>query len=140
MNGYAERILHANLESGETREEPFPEKWRRAYVGGRGLGVRILQDLVDPGIDPLSPENVLVIATGPLAGSGLPVGSRYCVIAKSPLTGTLSTSNSGGKFGTSLKRAGYDAILGDDDRRDHRSSPERDGRSRSERGLYRSRR
>jgi aldehyde:ferredoxin oxidoreductase len=111
MNGYAEKILHANLETGEMREETFPEGWRRAYIGGRGLGVRILQDLVDPGIDPLGPENVLVIATGPLAGSGLPVGSRYGVIAKSPLTGTLSSSNSGGKFGTSLKRAGYDAIV-----------------------------
>jgi aldehyde:ferredoxin oxidoreductase len=96
MNGYAEKILHATLETGEMREEPFPEGWRRAYIGGRGLGVRILQDLVDPGIDPLSPENVLGSPPRPLAGSGLPVGSRYGVIAKSPLTGTLSSSNSGG--------------------------------------------
>ncbi|MCK9306796.1 MAG: aldehyde ferredoxin oxidoreductase family protein [Methanoculleus sp.] len=111
MNGYAEKILHVDLAREQTMEEPFPEEWRRAYIGGRGLGVRILQELVNPGIDPLSPENVLVFATGPIAGSGLPMGSRYDVVTKSPLTGTLTSANSGGKFGTSMKRAGYDAVV-----------------------------
>ena len=111
MNGYAEKILYVDLTRERTMEEPFPEEWRRAYIGGRGLGVRILDDLVNPGIDPLGPENVLVFATGPVAGSGLPLGSRYDVVTKSPLTGTLTSANSGGKFGTSMKRAGYDAVV-----------------------------
>ena len=111
MNGYAETILHVDLARERTMEEPFPEEWRRAYIGGRGLGVRILGDLVNPGIDPLGPENVLIFATGPVAGSGLPMGSRYDVVTKSPLTGTATSANSGGKFGTSMKRAGYDAVV-----------------------------
>lgn len=111
MNGYAETILHVDLDRERTMEEPFPEEWRREYIGGRGLGVRILSDLVNPGIDPLGPENVLIFATGPVAGSGLPMGSRYDVVTKSPLTGTVTSANSGGKFGTSMKRAGYDAVV-----------------------------
>lgn len=111
MNGYAETILHVDLARERTMEEPFPEEWRRAYIGGRGLGVRILGDLVNPGIDPLGPENVLIFATGPVAGSGFPMGSRYDVVTKSPLTGTVTSANSGGKFGTSMKRAGYDAVV-----------------------------
>lgn len=69
MNGYAEKILHVDLVTRKTIEEPFPERWRQAYTGGRGLCVRILQDLVEPGIEPLSPENVLVIAPGHLPGA-----------------------------------------------------------------------
>jgi len=111
MNGYAERILHVDLARERTVEEPFPEEWRRAYIGGRGLGVRLLLDMVDPDTDPLGAENVLVFATGPVSGSGLPLGSRYDVVAKSPLTGTSTSANSGGKFGTSMKRAGYDAVV-----------------------------
>ncbi|ABN56272.1 MULTISPECIES: aldehyde ferredoxin oxidoreductase family protein [Methanoculleus] len=111
MNGYAGKILHVDLAREQTMEEPFPEEWKRAYIGGRGLGVRIIGDLVNPGSDPLGAENVLVFATGPVAGSGLPLGSRYDVVTKSPLTGTLTSANSGGKFGTSMKRAGYDAVV-----------------------------
>ncbi|WP_292518926.1 aldehyde ferredoxin oxidoreductase family protein [Methanoculleus sp.] len=111
MNGYAEKILHVDLARERMVEEPFPEGWRRKYIGGRGLGVRIFQDMVNPGIDPLGAENVLIFATGPVAGSGLPLGSRYDVITKSPLTGTLTSANSGGKFGTSMKRAGFDAVV-----------------------------
>jgi aldehyde:ferredoxin oxidoreductase len=111
MNGYAEKILHVDLARERMTEEPFPEEWRRNYIGGRGLGVRILEDTVNPGIDPLGTENVLIFATGPVAGSGLPLGSRYDVVTKSPLTGTLTSANSGGKFGTSMKRAGFDAVV-----------------------------
>lgn len=111
MNGYAEKILHVDLARERTTEEPFPEEWRRKYIGGRGLGVRIFEEMANPGIDPLGAENVLIFATGPVAGSGLPLGSRYDVITKSPLTGTLTSANSGGKFGTSMKRAGFDAVV-----------------------------
>lgn len=111
MNGYAEKILHVDLAREQTMEVPFPEEWKRAYIGGRGLGVRILMDMVNPKIDPLDPENVLIFASGPVAGSGFPMGTRYDVITKSPLTGTTTSANSGGKFGTSMKRAGYDAVV-----------------------------
>jgi aldehyde:ferredoxin oxidoreductase len=81
------------------------------YIGGRGLGIYYLNKLVDPKCDPLSPDNVLVMATGPLTGTGAPTGARYMVMTKSPLTGAITCSNSGGMFPTELKRTGYDAII-----------------------------
>lgn len=111
MNGYADRILHVDLTRGSTETRPYPEDWKRRYIGGRGLGIRLLTEMIDPTIDPLGAENVLIFATGPVAGSGFPIGSRYDVITKSPLTGTCTSANSGGKFGTAMKRAGYDAVI-----------------------------
>jgi aldehyde:ferredoxin oxidoreductase len=111
MDGYAGKILYANLKSGRLEIKPFPDEWKRQYLGGRGIGIRILSDLVDPGTDPLSEKNVLIYATGPLTGTGMPLGSRYDVSAKSPLTGTCTSANSGGFFGPAMKRAGFDAIV-----------------------------
>jgi aldehyde:ferredoxin oxidoreductase len=111
MDGYAGKILYANLTSGRLETRPFPDEWKRQYLGGRGIGIRILSDLVDPGTDPLSEKNVLIYATGPLTGTGMPLGSRYDVSAKSPLTGTCTSANSGGFFGPAMKRAGFDAIV-----------------------------
>lgn len=111
MDGYAGFILTVDLTSRSTSVQPFPGEWKRKYVGGRGIGVRIVSDLVDPTIDPLSDKNILVFAAGLLTGSKMPMGSRYDVVTKSPLTGTLSTANSGGFFGTELKRAGFDAVV-----------------------------
>jgi aldehyde:ferredoxin oxidoreductase len=110
-DGYAGSILYVNLTEESIREKPYPDTWKRKYLGGRGLGVAIISEMVDPVCDPLGGENVLVFATGPLTGSGIPLGSRYDVITKSPLTGTLTSANSGGVFGTALKRAGYDAVV-----------------------------
>ena len=111
MDGYAGAILSVNLTEGLVQQQPLPEEWKKKYIGGRGFGVRIISDLVDPAIDPLSDANVVVVAAGPLTGSRMPMGSRYDVVTKSPLTGTLSSANSGGFFGTELKRAGFDAII-----------------------------
>ncbi|MCJ7794977.1 MAG: aldehyde ferredoxin oxidoreductase, partial [Methanoregulaceae archaeon] len=111
MDGYAGAILSVDLTAGSVQQQPLPEEWKKKYLGGRGFGVRIITDLVDPGIDPLSERNVVVFAAGPLTGSRMPMGSRYDVVTKSPLTGTLSSANSGGFFGTELKRAGFDAII-----------------------------
>jgi aldehyde:ferredoxin oxidoreductase len=110
-DGYADRILRVNLTKGTVEEIPYRKEWKEQFIGGRGLGVRILYDLVDPVADPLGDGNALVIAAGPLTGSGMPLGSRFSLVAKSPLTGTLASSNSGGFFGTELKRAGVDAVV-----------------------------
>ena len=110
-DGYADRILRVNLSSRTIGEIPYRPLWKEQYVGGRGLGVRLVFDLVDPATDPLGDGNAIVLAAGPLTGSGMPLGSRYSVVAKSPLTGTLSSSSSGGFFGTELRRAGVDAVI-----------------------------
>ncbi|MCX6687568.1 MAG: aldehyde ferredoxin oxidoreductase, partial [Methanoregula sp.] len=111
MDGYAGAILSVDLTAGLVQQQPLPEEWKKKYLGGRGFGVRIITDLVDPATAPLSEQNVVVYAAGPLTGSRMPMGSRYDVVTKSPLTGTLSSANSGGFFGTELKRAGFDAII-----------------------------
>ena len=111
MNGYQDCILHVDLSAERLERFPYPEEWKRRYLGGRGLGVAIVSGMVRPRADPLGPENVLVFATGPLTGTGIPLGSRYDVVTVSPLTGTLTSANSGGQFGTWLKRAGYDAVV-----------------------------
>jgi aldehyde:ferredoxin oxidoreductase len=110
-DGYADRILRVNLTRRTVKEIPYRKEWKEQYIGGRGLGARIVYDLVDPAIDPLGDGNAIVLAAGPLTGSGMPLGSRYSVVAKSPLTGTLSSSSSGGFFGTELRRAEVDAVV-----------------------------
>jgi len=81
------------------------------FLGGRGLASKILYDEIDPKVDPLSPENKIIFAAGPLTGTNAPTGGRYMVITKGPLTGTIASSNSGGFFGAELKFAGYDMVI-----------------------------
>ena len=111
MKGYHGKILRVNLSDGSVKEEPLREELAKLYLGGRGLGVRILYDELRPKIDPLSPENKLVIATGPMQASNAPTAGRYAIVTKSPLTGTIFDSHSGGTFGVALKMTGYDAII-----------------------------
>lgn len=111
MNGWTGKLLRVDLGSGAIREEILDPDVARDYIGGRGLGIYYLNREVDPGCDPLSPENLLVMATGPLTGTGAPTGARYMVMTLSPLTGAITCSNSGGRFPTELKRAGFDGIL-----------------------------
>ncbi len=108
---YAGCVLRVNLTEGKVSKENPPEDLLRAYIGGRGLGTYYLSKLLNPEADPLSPENVLIFATGPLTGTPAPTGGRYMVICKSPLTGLVASSNSGGHFGAELKAAGYDLII-----------------------------
>jgi aldehyde:ferredoxin oxidoreductase len=110
-DGHAGRILRVNLARRTVEDLPYRGEWKGRYIGGRGLGVRLVYDLVDPATDPLGDGNVIVLAPGPLTGSGMPLGSRYSVVTKAPLTGTLASSSSGGFFGTEMRRAGIDAIL-----------------------------
>ncbi|HUK38237.1 MAG TPA: aldehyde ferredoxin oxidoreductase family protein [Methanomicrobiales archaeon] len=110
-DGYADRILRVDLSNQTVSELPYRKEWKENLIGGRGLGVRLVFDRVDPKADALADGNAIVLAAGPLTGSGMPLGSRYSVVAKSPLTGTLASSSSGGFFGTELRRAGVDAVL-----------------------------
>ncbi len=111
LGGYMGKILFVNLSTGEIKEETPDESLYRDYMGGYGLGARVLYDRMKPGVDPLGPDNILGITTGPLTGSPSPTGTRYTVVAKSPLTGGWGDANSGGIFGPYLKFAGYDAVF-----------------------------
>ncbi|CCC58050.1 aldehyde ferredoxin oxidoreductase family protein [Caloramator australicus] len=111
MFGYAGKILRVDLTSGTYKVEDLNLDLAIKYIGGRGLGSKIFFDEVDPNVEPFSPENKLIVATGPLSGTPVPTGGRYMVITKSPLTGAIACSNSGGYFGAELKAAGYDMII-----------------------------
>lgn len=111
LGGYAGRVLKIDLSTGETGEYPWSDEDRLEYLGGKIMAARILYDLLAPGTDPFGPENVLVVSTGPLSGTGAPCSSRFNVSALSPLTGLVASSNCGGDFGLFLKRAGYDAVV-----------------------------
>ena len=100
-----------NLSEEQTRDEPLNAEWASRFIGGKGLGIRYLYDLLQPGVDPFSPENVLIFMTGPLTGTVMSTMSRMANITKSPLTGTMSDSYSGGYFPAELKFAGFDAII-----------------------------
>lgn len=111
MDGYAGNIAYVNLSTQNVTIMPTPPDLKSKYLGGRGFGIRFLIDMVEPGTDPMSEKNILVYATGPLTGTGIPLGSRYEVSTIAPLTGTVTSSNSGGVFGWKLKKAGFDAIV-----------------------------
>ncbi|MCX7903901.1 MAG: aldehyde ferredoxin oxidoreductase family protein [Caloramator sp.] len=111
MFGYAGKILRVDLTSGTYKVEALNLDLAKKYIGGRGLASKIFFDEVDPNVEPFSPENKLIIATGPLSGTPVPTGGRYVVVTKSPLTGAIACSNSGGYFGAELKAAGYDMII-----------------------------
>ncbi|MCF8084500.1 MAG: aldehyde ferredoxin oxidoreductase, partial [Deltaproteobacteria bacterium] len=109
--GFAGNILRVNLTQGAVTVEPIDVERAKAFVGGRGLGIDYLLREVDPRCDPLGPENELIMMTGPLTGTRAPTGARYMVMTKSPLTGAVTCSNSGGRFPAMLKQAGFDGII-----------------------------
>ncbi len=111
MYGYAGRLLRVDLGSGKTWTEPLDAARARRDLGGRGLGARILVDEVPPGCDPLGPENRLVFAMGPLAGTAAPGSGRFVVLGKSPATGGFGEAYTGGFVAHELKYAGYDGIV-----------------------------
>jgi len=105
------QILRINLTSRSIDIEPLNTEWAEAYIGERGLGSKYLYENCDPKVDPLSPGNPLIFATGPLTGTMASTSGRYAVITKGPLNNAISCSNSGGKFGAELKFSGYDLML-----------------------------
>jgi aldehyde:ferredoxin oxidoreductase len=111
MGGWVGKIARINLSTGKISVEDLPQKTAVDYLGGRGLGARILYDEVGPSVEPYSPDNLLIFTTGPLTGTKAPSSSRFSVTTKSPLTGTILDSNCGGKAGLRLKDAGYDALI-----------------------------
>ncbi len=108
---WAGKILRVNLTAGTVQAEPLNMDWARAYLGSRGLGSKYLVEEVDPKVDPLSPDNKIIWATGPLTGTMASTGGRYTVITKGPLTGAIACSNSGGYWGAELKMAGWDMVI-----------------------------
>jgi aldehyde:ferredoxin oxidoreductase len=108
--GYHGRLLRIDLTTKTIKKEDIPEELVRDYVGGRGLGAKLLLDETPAGIDPLGPENKFFYLTGPFNGTGATTSSRFSAVTKSPLTGTVGGCNSGGHFGLVLKSTGYDVI------------------------------
>lgn len=111
MFGYAGKILDIDLTVSKVKIADTNEETTKKFIGGKGYGAKILFDMLKPGIDPLSPENILIFISGPLTGLALPSSARWCVTTKSPLTGIFLDSQVGGSFGVKLKQAGFDAII-----------------------------
>jgi len=110
--GYAGRILRIDLSTGKTKVSPLSTEYAKKYIGGIGLGMRLLIENSKPGTDPFSPENPLILATGPFSGTMAPTGGNgHAFVSKSPLTNGVGEAKSHGFFGTELKRAGYDAVI-----------------------------
>jgi len=108
---WQKKILRVNLTEGTCNSEPLNMEWAQAYLGQRGLASKYLIEEIDAKVDPLSPENKLIFATGPLTGTAASTSGRYSVITKGALTGAIACSNSGGYFGAELKFAGWDMII-----------------------------
>src|SRR4030042_784504 len=109
--GYTGKLLFVDLATGKMKEERPEEKLCRDFIGGYGVGARLLYSRQKGGVDPLGPENTLGIMTGPLTGTPTPLGCRYVVVGKSPLTGGWGDANCGAEFGPHLKFAGYDGVF-----------------------------
>jgi len=109
--GWHGRILEVDLSAGRIEVKPLDPALALDYLGGRGLATRLLYDAIDPAGDPLGPENAVVIAASPLIGTNAPTAGRGHMVFKSPLTGVIGTSNSGGTWGAGFKASGYDALI-----------------------------
>ena len=105
------KILRVDLTTGICKPEALNMEWALKYIGQRGLATKYLCEEIDPKVDALSPGNKLIMATGPLTGTMAATGGRYSVITKSPLTGAIACSNSGGFIGAEMKSAGWDMII-----------------------------
>mgnify|MGYP000904270363 FL=1 len=111
MNGYSGKILHIDLTTRKTWVETKPEEWYKIYIGGVAMASRLCWENIEVGCDPLAPGNPVCIANGLFAGTPVPVGGKYGLASKSPLTGFIGDSLSGSWFAIALKRAGYDGVV-----------------------------
>jgi aldehyde:ferredoxin oxidoreductase len=109
--GYAGKILYIDLNSKKSKVVRMPKLFYEKYIGGNGLAIRLLYDNNEANIDPFSPENTLVFAVGPFAGTPIPTSGKYIVQAKSPLTNIMGESISSGLWGQTMRRTGYDAFV-----------------------------
>ena len=108
---WTRKILRIDLTNGKVKVEPLNMEWAQQYLGQRGLATKYLSEEIDPKVDPLSPANKLIFATGPLTGTAASTGGRYSVVTKGPLTNAIACSNSGGYWGAELKFAGWDMVI-----------------------------
>ena len=111
MAGFHGKLLRINLTNGQIDLEKLDLDLAKKFIGGRGLGTYFISKEVPADTEPLSPENKLIIVTGSLTGSKAPACGRHMVVTKSPLSGTIASSNSGGFWGAELKKAGLDLII-----------------------------
>lgn len=111
MNGWNGKILEIDLATLTHNAYPLAMEMAHQFIGGRGLGARLLWDMVGSEVDPLSPDNVLIFTNGPLTGTGYQTSNRFSVSTKSPLTGTILDANSGGFWGMQFKKTGYDVMV-----------------------------
>lgn len=111
MYGWTGNILRINLSDRTYKKESYDEKFALKWVGGRGFALKILWDELKPGIDPLGPENKLIVAVGPIAGIPAPNTGKTVVAAKSPLTGGYGDGNLGTRVTDQMRKAGYDVII-----------------------------
>ncbi len=109
--GYGGKILRIDLNGPEFTVEPLDTEWMRDVIGGRAANTKRLFEELDPGCDPLGPDNILIFGIGPLTGTLLPASAYFTVSAKSPLTGILGDSAAGGQFAAELKQTGFDQII-----------------------------
>ena len=108
---WTKKVLRVNLTNGSCESEPLNMDWAKQYLGQRGLATKYIVEETDPQVDPLSPDNKMIFATGPLTGTAAPTSGRWSVVCKGPLTGAIACSNSGGFFGAEMKNAGWDMII-----------------------------
>ena len=108
---WTRNVLRVNLTKGSTTTEPLNMQWANDYLGQRGLATKYLVEETDPTCDALGPDNKMIMTTGPLTGTMVSTAGRYSVVTKSPLTGCIACSNSGGYFGNEMKNAGFDMII-----------------------------
>ncbi len=111
VHGFHDRLLHVDLGTGRHHWQETGEGRLRAFLGGIGLGTSLLYDFAPPGVEPLGPDNPLILASAPLAGTGLTTTAKYAVVTKSPLTGFIADSLSSSHFALALKAAGVDAVV-----------------------------
>jgi len=109
MNGWTGRILRVDLTHGSSHVEKIPRPWLEEYLGGRGLGVRLMRDHFR--LDPFDPAMPLIFSVGPLCGTAAPTAARLAVVSRSPLTGTIYDCSAGGRFAWRLKGCGIDALV-----------------------------
>jgi len=112
MNGYAGTILHVDLTTGKVTKEPLDLDVARSFIGGRGMAIKLGYDLIEPGVDPYSPDNKVIIGAGVLTGTNVPASCRVTSLTRLPINGALGWGSGGGmNFGCMLKHAGYDHIV-----------------------------
>ena len=109
-DGYTGQMLWVDLDKGEIQSRPTNKDYLKRYIGGRGLGIKLLSELAPPKVDPFDPQNPLILATGPYTGTGV-FSAFFNVTTKAPLTGIAASSHCGGNWGPRLKRAGFDGLV-----------------------------